>query len=183
MCAVSVAEVPIPQDALVAASLQPIHYGDCYRMQVPKNFTGGVDDLTGLIFSPASNPSWASGLTKVRDSVVGLFGIKRVTPGPGAAKQGDSLQPGQRRLLFPIIARTDTELLLGLDDRHLDFRVSVRLVEEGANRSVDVATVVKFHNLLGRAYFVPVKPFHRLLVPAIMKKAALNWEMANTDEG
>jgi hypothetical protein len=38
-----------------------------------------------------------------------------------------------------------------------------------ADRQVVVSTIVRFHNWLGRAYFVPVRPFHRLIVPAMIR--------------
>jgi hypothetical protein len=35
-----------------------------------------------------------------------------------------------------------------------------------------VATLVRFHGVLGRAYFVPVRPAHRLIVPAMLRDGA-----------
>jgi hypothetical protein len=70
-----------------------------------------------------------------------------------------------------VFDRRPDELLLGEDDRHLDFRVSVLLRDEGEAQWATVTTVVRFHNALGRAYFAVVRPFHQLIVPALMRRA------------
>jgi hypothetical protein len=78
---------------------------------------------------------------------------------------------GDRLGVFPVLAEAPEEILLGLDDRHLDFRVSVRILEDAGRRRGVVSTLVRIHNALGRAYFGVVKPFHRIVVPAMMRRA------------
>jgi hypothetical protein len=55
---------------------------------------------------------------------------------------------------------------------HLDFRISIQCTGIDAGSQLRVITVVKFNNLLGRVYFLPVKPIHRIIVPAMMDRAA-----------
>ena len=83
-----------------------------------------------------------------------------------------SLQPGAVIGLFRVLARSDTEIILGDDDRHLDFRVGILRQVNGDRTVVVVSTIVSFHNWLGRLYFMPVQRFHRLIVPALMRRAA-----------
>jgi Protein of unknown function (DUF2867) len=59
--------------------------------------------------------------------------------------------------------------MLGEDDQHLDFRVSVQMELEAEECWVVVSTAVKFNHWLGRAYFIPVKPVHKIIVPAMMR--------------
>jgi len=66
----------------------------------------------------------------------------------------------------------ENELLLGADDRHLDFRISIQCTGIDGGSELRVVTVVKFTNSLGRIYFLPVKPIHRIIVPAMMGRAA-----------
>lgn len=66
-------------------------------------------------------------------------------------------------------ARTPSRLVMGEDDRHLDFRVVLDVAGEAAARAVTVATVVRYRNAFGRAYFALVRPFHRLVVPAMVR--------------
>jgi Protein of unknown function (DUF2867) len=73
--------------------------------------------------------------------------------------------------IFPIIDRKPERLTLGINDRHLDFRLLVDVKDIGGGRqSVTASTVVKTHNRLGRIYLAVVKPFHRVIVPAMLAK-------------
>ena len=61
---------------------------------------------------------------------------------------------------------------MGLDDRHLDFRVSLRLLRsDDAAGVLQLTTTVTFHGRLGRLYFALVRPFHRRIVPAMLRSA------------
>lgn len=119
-------------------------------------------------FIVAHQPSWVDWLTRVRDAIVACFGLK--TAGQLATLAGQD-QAG-RVGIFRIYGRSDTEIVLGEDDRHLDFRVSVL---RGA-QEVTVTTVVHCHNLLGRSYLFVIAPFHRWVVKASLRRAAsLGW--------
>ncbi|WP_407654554.1 DUF2867 domain-containing protein [Bradyrhizobium prioriisuperbiae] len=71
-------------------------------------------------------------------------------------------------------SRTTLELILGEDDKHLDFRASVQLRSrrDDAYDEVILATVVHRHNLLGKIYFRLISPFHRLVVRSNLARAA-----------
>ncbi|MFV0136490.1 DUF2867 domain-containing protein [Streptomyces sp. HMX87] len=75
----------------------------------------------------------------------------------------------------PVHGRTDTEVLLGEDGRHLDFRVSV-LVDAPARR-VTLGTVVRLHDRAGRRYWSVVRHAHpvaaRLLLRRTHRRLAL----------
>jgi hypothetical protein len=54
----------------------------------------------------------------------------------------------------------------------LNFRVSLFLKQQapGTNyKELTVSTAVEFNNWFGRLYFLPVPPFHKLIVPAMLK--------------
>ena len=85
---------------------------------------------------------------------------------------GNLPQPGQPQTdskRVQVFKRDDDELLFGVDDRHLDFRISIQRI--GASE-LCVTTAVKLNNWMGRLYFLPVKPMHRIVVPAMMRRAA-----------
>jgi Protein of unknown function (DUF2867) len=92
----------------------------------------------------------------LRNALVAPLGLKR---------------PPRPSTRFPLLASTDREVLLGLDDAHLDFRASVLTCERDGRRVVTVSTVVRLHNRLGRAYFAIARPLHPLIVRAIMGRA------------
>jgi len=59
----------------------------------------------------------------------------------------------------------------GFNDKHLDFRLVVDVAPDGPARSITATTLVLTHNWLGRAYLAVILPFHRLIVPAMLRKA------------
>jgi len=115
-----------------------------------------------------SDPAWVAWLFALRNSVVSLLGLK--TSGSGereAILQNFKCEVGERIGLFKVFAKNENEIILGEDDRHLDFRVSLFL--DKPNNMLTVSTIVNIHNWLGRLYFLPVKPFHKLIVPTMVK--------------
>jgi hypothetical protein len=70
-----------------------------------------------------------------------------------------------------VFHKTDHEIILGEDDKHLDFRVSLYLDEntETNQKQLTISTLVKFNNIFGKLYFMPVLPFHKLIVPTMLK--------------
>ena len=72
--------------------------------------------------------------------------------------------------IFAVHSATPDEVILGADDRHLDFRVSVlRSVEQDL---VAISTWVHPHNLAGRLYLTGVYPFHRIIVARCLANAS-----------
>jgi hypothetical protein len=66
------------------------------------------------------------------------------------------------------VARSGDEVLLGSDERHLDFRVSVRREPT----RVVVTTVVCLNNARGRAYSALVRLVHPTILRAMLARAA-----------
>ena len=74
---------------------------------------------------------------------------------------------------FSVLSRSDKELVLGEDDRHLDFRLSLLLTSrENGREALTATTVVRCHNLLGRAYLTAIKLGHVLVVRSALLKVA-----------
>src|SRR5262249_48043429 len=73
--------------------------------------------------------------------------------------------------VWPIFALTETEIIAGRDNRHLDFRVSVLKRREGQQATVTVSTICTVHNLFGRIYLAVVVPFHKRGVPRLLANA------------
>ena len=74
---------------------------------------------------------------------------------------------------FPILSRSESELVLGVDDRHLDFKLSILIRASDGEIDFDVVatTVVDCHNNFGRAYLTLIKPFHVLVVRSNLNRA------------
>ncbi|WP_345324099.1 DUF2867 domain-containing protein [Candidatus Villigracilis proximus] len=109
-------------------------------------------------------------LFTLRNKIVSIIGLK--TSGSSEAKHKTVLKDfkgeiGQRVCLFKVFDGNENEIILGEDDKHLNFRVSL-LLDKKENQ-LHISTIVKIHNWLGKLYFLPVKPFHKLIVPSMMK--------------
>ena len=96
----------------------------------------------------------------------------------------DSRSHADRIGIFKVYSKSETEIVLGEDDKHLDFRLSV-LRTPGLSPSLGgqltVSTVVHCNNLLGRAYLLVIAPFHRQVVTASLHRAAhIGWPKAGT---
>ena len=105
----------------------------------------------------------------MRNRIVGLFDLKAGVRPPSSAGH-DNIG------IFPVLAESPEEILMGLDDRHLDFRVAVTVQpDNGGVRQVTVTTVVLTHNLLGHTYLTVIMPFHRVIARSLLNRAARSW--------
>lgn len=132
--------------ALDCARILPgFDFADAYAVQVAPGLNAmvAVDQVFGL------GPSWVRALMRMRNPLAALVGLK-AAPATG----------------FPVISASATELVLGFDDKHLDFRIVVTVLSQQAT----VTTVVRCHNLGGRAYLALVKPFHRRIAPSMLSR-------------
>ena len=128
-------------------------------------------DLGRAFFSSA--PKWVDKLFGLRNKIVGMFGLK--TSGSLDRQQIlDNLkcEQGDQVGLFRVFDKSDNEIILGEDDKHLNFRVSLfldELKDDKLKKQITISTTVLFNNWFGRFYFLLVRPFHKLIVPAMLK--------------
>ena len=122
----------------------------------------------------SSGPKWIAKLFTIRNAMVKRLGLKTPENIVDKKKQSDQFncEVGERLGLFQVYHRDENEVIIGEDDKHLDFRVSLYLQPNVGNlqeKTLTISTVVKFHSWLGRLYFFPVKPFHKFIVPTMLK--------------
>ncbi len=107
-----------------------------------------------------------------RNKAVRLLGLKTGYETESQQKRDFKCEVGERMGIFKVFDKTNNEIVIGEDDKHLDFRVSLLFDENKEHldeKSLTISTTVKFHNWLGVLYFLPVHPFHKLIVPAMLK--------------
>lgn len=167
MSKIVVQEINVPSTSLAVRSLPHIDFADAFKCQLSENQPQNIDSVTRAIF--LTMPQWITELLELRNNIVRPLGLKTsidAVPSNGE----DELQPGTAVGVFEVLDRgLDEEIMLGENDKHLDYRVSVCLKREEEKCWVVVSTAVKFNNWLGRAYFVPVRPVHKIIVPAMMR--------------
>jgi hypothetical protein len=164
-----VQKVALPPQTLVAQVFPHPDYADAYRMRLPDGAPNDLDSVARAALGSA--PGWVGLLMRLRDRLVGIIGLKTARRLAQPDLRPATLQVGDQLGIFRIFERAGEEVLLGEDDRHLDFRVSVLVHNDGITDWAIVSTVVRFNSWLGRAYFLPVRPFHKLIVPAMLRNA------------
>ncbi len=122
----------------------------------------------------------------LRNKIASIFGLK--TPGEIDDRQQKldnfKCEPGEQLGLFKVFNKTDNEVVLGEDDKHLNFRVSLLLNKHKIDltkKEIIISTTVEFNNWFGRLYFLPVRPFHKIIVPTMLKGIIKQLENQNTN--
>jgi len=170
-----VTPVSLPPESRIAKAYASTNLADAYSIELPSGASTNPELLARFIF--AHQAPWISSLIAIRDAIVGRFGLK-------TAKQLTSLGADSKtgRLgIFKIYDTSPTEIVLGEDDKHLDFRLSVLCSSPGGKRQLTLSTVVHCHNRLGRLYILFIAPFHRLVVQSSLRSAArIGWPLAGS---
>ena len=141
-----------------------MNLADTFAIQLLADASGNPEVLARFIL--LHQPAWVGWLTQARDAIVARFGLK-------TAKHLASL--ADRVGVFKVYSANETEIVLGEDDKHLDFRVSFLCsgaAGPGGSHPLLVSTVVQCHNRWGRLYTFVIAPFHRLVVKASLGRAA-----------
>jgi hypothetical protein len=139
--------VLVAPDIDCARILPGYDFADAYAIPAPAD----IDLVRATALAFARGPRWIKALLSLRNRLGTWAGLKPASPGG-----------------FPIIRQTPTEVLMGFDDRHLDFRIVVT-----ANSGLVVlTTVVRCRNFWGRTYLRAVMPFHRAIAPRMLEGIA-----------
>ncbi|UTD29482.1 DUF2867 domain-containing protein [Bradyrhizobium sp. WD16] len=168
------ASVPItttemPEGSALAAFAAGADFRDSYAAPLHESDLSPVGLALRLM---SSSPNWVSRLMDLRNALVRPFGIKDTGRlSARTDRPADAYKIGDQLGIFRIFDIGAREIVLGIDDRHLDVRVSV-MTASGPARYI-VTTTVTIHNLLGRLYMVPVGRIHPFVVRAQMRRARL----------
>lgn len=155
------AELPAASALAVEQAKYPYRDSACRPLR--RQAVGSDELITAFL---ATAPGWFDVLMQVRDRLVGLCGLKTADPHQDMPQA--PFRVGQQLGVFRILHLTPGEAVLGEDDRHLDFRVSL-LCAAGQLR---VSTLVRPHNVFGWLYLVIVLPFHHLISTVMIGRMA-----------
>ena len=149
--------VEVPAGSLVEHIFPAVDYADAYRARLPAGREGDLESVTRVVLA-SLYPCWTS--RSRRDKAL-------------ARLRDFAFQPGTS-MGWRVYERAADEILMGLDESHLNFRVSIFLREDSGAQRVTVSTVVHYNNWRGRAYFVPVRVGHQIIVPHVVRTAIRN---------
>lgn len=123
--------------------------------------TNHIDSIKNIIALMFNNlPSWLGFLLSLRNFMVSFFGLKTELN-----RKLNDVNLG----FFEIYETSKTKMVLGVDDRHLNFRVIVCNTNEQFY-NVKIVTLVHYNNYGGRIYMNMIKPFHVMVLNAIVKR-------------
>lgn len=143
--------VDIPAGSLVEEVFERVDYADAYRAKLPPGRHYDVEKLAfGWLL--AASPCWA----------------RRTDPEPGLSSFAE-LETRDAPIWMSVYDRSLNEIVIGSDDYHLNYRVSILLSETADAQWVTVSTLVHFNNWNGRAYFVPVRVGHQIILPQTVR--------------
>ncbi|NEU98404.1 DUF2867 domain-containing protein [Bradyrhizobium uaiense] len=148
-----------------AALLAGAQFADAFRIATTRPDLDARHATEAMV---AGQPRWFEWLVALRNLLVAPFGLK--TSGATEGVACDMIG------IFPVVSETPERLVAGFNDKHLDFRLvvdvaPVDIAPAGAARSITATTLVLTHNWLGRTYLAVIMPFHRLIVPVMLRKA------------
>jgi hypothetical protein len=171
----------LPHEAGIAVQYRTADLADAYAVTLPPGTAHDPQRLARFLFAQPSAP--VAALMRLRDLLVSALGLKTA-----ASLRAASSGTGDRIGIFRVYSCNGNEVVMGEDDRHLDFRVSVLLQQPvgapGAGTTLVVSSVVRCHNRLGRIYLFTITPFHRLIVPAMLRRAQrAGWPRETGTEG
>lgn len=153
--------VATPLQAELSSGLTPIDFADCYHGHTSRRGLAALQVAHAMFEQP---PGWVNALMALRNRIVRWFGLK--TP--------ESVAPGVRGNqvgIFPLLSQSPAEVVLGLDDKHLDFRIWLAVRDKADGTEVWTSTLVRFNGASGRVYLFVIMPFHKLLVRHMLRRA------------
>ncbi|HNX56797.1 MAG TPA: DUF2867 domain-containing protein, partial [Prolixibacteraceae bacterium] len=142
-----------PECTQIYSDMDRVDYFDSYM--IVKNTPGSVSEITQKLLK---SPGWVNALGKLRDILVKPFGLK-------TENDIKTEQAGNHEFDFaPVIYRSNEEIVMGMNDKHLYFRLSVLKIVHQSGSQVFLTTIVRFNNVGGRIYFALIRLFHGLIV-------------------
>jgi hypothetical protein len=153
-----------PSESVVASWYKNASLLDSYSIDLSASEQSTMRVLATL--TVGNPPAWQKALIAMRDAMVTPFGIK--TSGTVRASRDSN----ERVDFFPVQWESRDEIVLGADDRHLDFRLSLLRRLSPTGTLLIATTVVHTHNALGFTYLNAIRPFHHLVVRANLARCA-----------
>ncbi|ORY25568.1 hypothetical protein BCR39DRAFT_544068 [Naematelia encephala] len=151
-----------PTDCGIAKLFENANLLDSYVADISEARTQRMRDLAvGALGHP---PLSLQFLLKLRDILVTPFGIRTTSSLGKAGAKEDRVE------FFPVIKESSDEIILGVDDRHLDFRLSVYRKVTPDRTAIYMTTVVHCHNWLGRLYLFAITPFHWMVARSALAR-------------
>jgi len=162
----------IPRSNKIFISFGKVNYEDRFSLILK---TKKIFDVEFIIVKLIKSiPKWFKFLLNLRNVIARIFGLK--TGGiENVYEYLEYLNFKQDQSIGEIfiILKEKNHLIAELKDKHLDFRFSVLIRLEDGITKVSLSTIVKINNIFGKVYCFLITPFHRLIIPIILKRLSV----------
>ena len=158
-----------PSSVLDRRVVASAYFRDSYRapLRNPRQ------DMVGIFFAIfGHHPGWMKALLIARNWIASRCGLDvpaasdiMNAPRKEHYEVGDMIGP------WPIFSLSETELVAGRDNKHLDFRLSLMRITHDEVPSVVVSTICSVHNWSGKLYLFFIVPFHKRGVKRLISRA------------
>lgn len=153
----AVRPVPATPELVATAGLPRADFSDAFALRLPAGAARDVATWYSALVA-SSTPPWLVVLVRLRMLLARAMRLDTADWQPGTSP-------------FVVLRETEDLVVAGADDRHLDFRAVLQVRDQpGGDAELVLTTVVQRHNAAGRAYFALVRPFHRQVVPAMLRR-------------
>jgi hypothetical protein len=153
-----------PSESVVASWYENASLLDSYSVDLGASSRSNMRELATRVL--ADPPAWQEALIALRDAVVAPFGIKTSDAVRTSRESHEQVD------FFPVHWEGADEIVLGADDRHLDFRLSLLRRLSPIGSLLIATTIVHTHNALGYVYLNAIRPFHHLVVRTNLARCA-----------
>lgn len=159
--------VPLPPDCKLSSCQHDANFADAYEVLIPASELSATELYRAI---SRETPGWVAALMRLRNQLVQPFGLKNL--GDMAAVPPGEAIPGKRMGLFEVVSSSPNELVLQDNDKHLLVQLSLfKQLHDDAHDKLTLSTVVHIHNALGRLYMAFVGPAHKVIAPAVVRRA------------
>jgi hypothetical protein len=152
----------LPVETLIMKNMESVDYYDSYMLK--KQTTDSIEIITKNILTL---PQWINLALRIRYYLI-------VKPLGLSTGRFDNIteNPEENSEPVPIIEKNENEIVMGSDDRHLYYRISVMKKGIEQESEIYLNTIVRFNNIWGKIYFLPVKLGHKLVVKSLLNRLA-----------
>lgn len=159
-----VRRVAPPAESRLAPLYPGADLADAFAVGLPEAATGDIGRLAEVVLGRPSTSFRA--LLALRDLLVAPLGLR-------TSREARRRAPGERRIfIFRVLEQDGRELIVGSEDRHRLFRMTVLVRAAGmGDRELVVGSVVRCRDRLGRVYLAVIRPFHVLVVRGFLSRA------------
>ena len=162
-------QVPIPKFSLIEKSFDRIDYFDCFMLKSDKASDISFESCIYHFFY--DYPIWIKWLFQLRLKIGSLFGdTKPRNTNSDFFKPEISLVKGGKASFFTVVDLHENEIMLKATDTHLDACLSFFKHTKNGQCELTISTTVHFNNRFGKIYFFFIKPFHKLIIIALLKR-------------